>query len=454
MATQIDLGAVVPIGKGDWNIDTTYERTNIVRHNSAAWVCKVDTSIGVEPTEDSSDWYLLTKDTSSVTSVNGQKGDVTINIETVETPEENDSSNKIVNIEWVNNKITPIKSELSSTTSIAEDAKNIATLVNSTANTALTNANNALSNLGNYLPITGGTITGTLAVNDWFTVQTGIRRNDARNELLLCSGSTWNDSPSLSLYGSSHHDYPGDFILRVGKDSKQLIGKSNGQLTWNGKHIVRSINNIGADTNGNISLSFPYLPFNGSYTLNLPTTEFGIGVGTSWDNAPSFTLYGTGRTDGNQGMFSLRAKSSSNSMRELIGRPSGQLTWEGRNIVRSINNVNADANGNVNITNIKVSNATYADSVTASGYQPTYNNISNFDKTGPYNINIRVPTWGSLWFVIGNYAITGRYNFNKSGSFIGFYSAGAYILNENVYAQGTWPELKWTTRAIICIRLS
>ena len=51
MATQIDLGAVVPIGKGDWNSSTTYERTNVVRHNSTAWVCKVATSTGVEPSE-------------------------------------------------------------------------------------------------------------------------------------------------------------------------------------------------------------------------------------------------------------------------------------------------------------------------------------------------------------------------------------------------------------------
>ena len=80
MATQIDLGAVVPIGKGDWDIGTTYERANIVRHNSVAWICKVDTSLGVEPTEDSSDWYLLVKDTSSVTSVNGQRGDINLDI--------------------------------------------------------------------------------------------------------------------------------------------------------------------------------------------------------------------------------------------------------------------------------------------------------------------------------------------------------------------------------------
>lgn len=105
MATQIDLGAVVPIGKGDWDINTTYERANIVRHNSIAWICKVESSIGVEPTEDSSDWYLLVKDTSSVTSVNGQRGDVVIDVDisTIETPSYDDNSKKPVNSEWVRN---------------------------------------------------------------------------------------------------------------------------------------------------------------------------------------------------------------------------------------------------------------------------------------------------------------------------------------------------------------
>ena len=105
MATQIDLGAVVPIGKGDWDVSTTYERANIVRHNSVAWICKVESSTGVEPTEDSSDWYLLVKDTSSVTSVNGQKGDVTLdlNIDTVETPSFDDNSKKPINSEWIRN---------------------------------------------------------------------------------------------------------------------------------------------------------------------------------------------------------------------------------------------------------------------------------------------------------------------------------------------------------------
>lgn len=110
MATQIDLGAVVPIGKGNWNPSTTYERANIVRHNSVAWICKVATSLGVEPTEDSSDWYLLVKDTSSVTSVNGIRGDVTID-SVLENPSIDDNSLKIASTAWTNTKISQVDSK-------------------------------------------------------------------------------------------------------------------------------------------------------------------------------------------------------------------------------------------------------------------------------------------------------------------------------------------------------
>jgi hypothetical protein len=105
MSTQIDLGPVLSVPKGDWNATTTYERLNLVRHNSASWICNVATSIGVEPTEDSTDWYLQVKDISSVTSVNGMKGDVVIELTETETPPANDNSNRIATTEWVTDKL-------------------------------------------------------------------------------------------------------------------------------------------------------------------------------------------------------------------------------------------------------------------------------------------------------------------------------------------------------------
>lgn len=141
MASQIDLGAVVPIGKGDWNASTTYERTNIVRHNSTAWVCKVATSTGVEPSENSSDWYLLVKDTSSVTSVNGMRGDVNIN-SISENPSTNDNSLKIASTSWVKTKVdnatNELNTQISQTSSTAGTALQTANAANSKAEEALT----------------------------------------------------------------------------------------------------------------------------------------------------------------------------------------------------------------------------------------------------------------------------------------------------------------------------
>lgn len=153
MATQIDLGAVVPIGKGDWNSITTYERANIVRHNSTAWICKVATSMGVEPTEDSSDWYLLVKDTSSVTSVNGMKGDVNISFDSIlVNPSVDDNSLKIASTSWVKTKVDNATNELSTQVtqidSKASSAMQTANTANNTADSALNKANEALTKTG------------------------------------------------------------------------------------------------------------------------------------------------------------------------------------------------------------------------------------------------------------------------------------------------------------------
>lgn len=144
MASQIDLGAVVPIGKGDWNSSTTYERTNIVRHNSTAWVCKVATSTGVEPSEDSSDWYLLVRDTSSVTSVNGMRGDVNIN-SILENPSTDDNSLKIASTSWVKTKVDNATNELNTQISQADSKASTAL---QTANTANSKAEEALTKTG------------------------------------------------------------------------------------------------------------------------------------------------------------------------------------------------------------------------------------------------------------------------------------------------------------------
>lgn len=154
MATQIDLGAVVPIGKGNWNPSTTYERANIVRHNSVAWICKVATSLGVEPTEDSSDWYLLVKDTSSVISVNGMRGDVTID-SVLKNPSIDDNSLKIASTAWTNTKISNVISAVNQIQSEIKIVLPVGSVIAFAAN----------SNPEGYLICNGAAVSRTIYAN-------------------------------------------------------------------------------------------------------------------------------------------------------------------------------------------------------------------------------------------------------------------------------------------------
>jgi ribonuclease PH len=91
MSIKIDLGSVMFVPKGDWQPDVTYERNNLVRYNNAAWMCRVASSTGVEPSKGSTDWYVLAEDTSNVASVNGMTGEV--KIEVVPTNHASDTTN-------------------------------------------------------------------------------------------------------------------------------------------------------------------------------------------------------------------------------------------------------------------------------------------------------------------------------------------------------------------------
>lgn len=276
MATQIDLGAVVSIGKGDWNEGTTYERANIVRHNSVAWICKVDSSIGVEPTETSSDWYLLVKDTSSVTSVNGQRGD--INLDLI-TSEEVDS--KISNLETTINSKLPNtmvgasdeisgKSGLVPTPAAGKQNKPLRgdgawadfldCVVSAIKDGETTiDAAKLKEMLANYLPLTGGKISGPIyqSIGALYTIIT-----DAYKQVgLSCTeaGAGGYDGALLILNSGTSKYNTGGFNLRartgVSGQDKELIGGKDGSLVWFNKHIVRSVNNVNADVNGNVSVT-------------------------------------------------------------------------------------------------------------------------------------------------------------------------------------------------------
>ena len=97
-----------------------------------------------------------------------------------------------------------------------------------------------------YLPLSGGHMTGFF-----------IGRN-VDNSFLHLSGCT--DSikgATLVLYGEGSSDFTGSFrlIAHNSSTSYELVGNLNGELLWGGKHIVRSVNDVTADQNGNVHIS-------------------------------------------------------------------------------------------------------------------------------------------------------------------------------------------------------
>ena len=78
--------------------------------------------------------------------------------------------------------------------------------------------------------------------------------------------------------------------------------------------------------------------------------------GNTHDGGASLQLYAKNPNQDvyQQGVFDLVActKEDASDAKQLIGTPAGSLTWNGRNIVRSVNSVNADASGNVQLGNI------------------------------------------------------------------------------------------------------
>lgn len=97
-----------------------------------------------------------------------------------------------------------------------------------------------------YLPLTGGTMSGD--------IDTSINRLclKAGTSPLIGKGS------AIHLFRDDSETSAGMFHIMAGSSNgeyKYLKGSHDGALTWNNKNIVRSIDGLNADINGNINLS-------------------------------------------------------------------------------------------------------------------------------------------------------------------------------------------------------
>ncbi len=83
-----------------------------------------------------------------------------------------------------------------------------------------------------------------------------IKRNVDTSYLRLQGGKDFNKGATLALCGGSSTENVGQFVLRAA-DSTQSVyffGSPSGLLRWGNKNIVRSVNNINALDNGNVTI--------------------------------------------------------------------------------------------------------------------------------------------------------------------------------------------------------
>lgn len=246
---------------------------------------------------------------------------------TAPTPPENDASKKIATTEWV---------------------KNFG---------------------GAYLPLSGGKMTNN----------TAIFRSVDDAYISFFGGSSSGSGAQIDLCGKNHGNLPGAFQLHARNETtdKILIGEIDGDLKWDGKHIVRTVNGVLANNAGNVTLkpstigaaaekhTHDYLPLTGGTVSGSVTVSGDVKIGGSiWgldasDNisiladSSGFTgtcliLYNVNNAE-HPGFATIQA-ADENNLASVTLQPDGTLKCNGKNIVRSVNNTVADTSGNVTLT--------------------------------------------------------------------------------------------------------
>ena len=189
----------------------------------------------------------------------------------------------------------------------------------------------------NGLPLSGGTMTGTIKSSNTTTV---IANSDSSN-LGFYGGTAWNKGAYALLRGKDSTNSGWiELYTHDGTNTKGLVLKPDGTATWGGNNILT--NNytnawvIDRDI-GHIHKSNA----NGRMVIR--------GGTSSGTDGANLQLHGSGYSS-EKGVFKLVAHDGTNN-KTLLAKPDGTLQWSGNNVVRSVNGTKADASGNVALPN-------------------------------------------------------------------------------------------------------
>ena len=97
---------------------------------------------------------------------------------------------------------------------------------------------NVLERFNSYVPLSGGTMNGTLN----FNIDNAIKQHDNKSTLTLFGGMTAQEGGNISLYGYEHSSNPGGFAIRAKNIDTTCVlsGKPDKTLTWCNFDIITS----------------------------------------------------------------------------------------------------------------------------------------------------------------------------------------------------------------------
>lgn len=211
-----------------------------------------------------------------------------------------------------------------------------------------------------YLPLTGGNMTGAITLNNGESLKMS---SDAQLLRIMGGADTFTGGGFLAM-GKDNSQFPGYFYCRASTsetENRDLIGKPDGTLTWGGLNIVRCVNGVYAEQDGNVIISISnipglqsaldgkaasghthaYLPLAGgkmtstkAMSRNVANSFLGLHGGTG-DNNDGAQLYLCGASHPDMpGMFQLHARNSSKVV-TLQGDLDGRLTWDDKYVLNN-----------------------------------------------------------------------------------------------------------------------
>ena len=167
--------------------------------------------------------------------------------------------------------------------------------------------------LENYLPLSGGTMTGSLLT----TNENSFMFENTTGKIGILFNSSWTNGASIWLHGKDHAQ-AGCFDINAhnGTTSCQLKGKADGTLKWTGGVLS------GDGSSSGLLLYAGANNFDGA-TLQMFKRNHGTYAGQFYLRASTKSSSG----DTTSGVKSC----------DLVGKPDGTLTWGGKNVLTTGN---------------------------------------------------------------------------------------------------------------------